>query len=54
MYHCKDKNAGICNIKKCGNLIKCNGGSTSSLHAHLKRKHNINLLKRELRLLVVR
>ena len=31
----QDKNAGICNIKKCGNLIKCNGGSTSGLHAHL-------------------
>ena len=34
------------NIKKCENLIKCIGGSTSGLHVDLKRKH-MNLLKRE-------
>ena len=40
----KAGDSAICNV--CKKNIKCSGGSTSGLHNHLIRKHNINLLKR--------
>lgn len=31
---------GVC--RQCSQVIKCSGGSTTSLKSHMKSKHNIN------------
>lgn len=44
-YYTRDgKNHAKCN--ECKKILKTAGGSTSGLHAHLKSRHGVNLLKR--------
>ena len=39
--HCKELELAKC--KKCDKEMKCKGGSTSAMRAHLKAKHGIDL-----------
>ena len=41
-----EKNGQVAKCKKCAKEIKCTGGSTSSLHTHLKTIHGLNLKKK--------
>ncbi len=42
----RDTNGQAAKCKKCNKIIKCSGGSTSTLHNHLRSAHNLNLCKR--------
>lgn len=47
-YYMKEVNGSTakCKDRKCQATIKTVGGSTSGLHAHLKSKHDTDLLKK--------
>lgn len=47
-YFLREKNGYSAQCKKCQKEIKCSGGSTSSLHKHLKAIHDTSILKRKL------
>jgi ubiquitin len=42
----RDPVGQIATCKLCKTKLKCTGGSTKSLHSHLKSKHGVNALKR--------
>ena len=41
-----NEESAVCNFVECSKPIRAVGGSTSGMHAHLKAKHGINILKR--------
>lgn len=42
----RDVNGQAAKCKTCNKIVKCAGGSTSTLHNHLRSMHNINICKR--------
>lgn len=46
-HYLRERNGQIAKCKKCSKEIKYVGGTTSSLHTHLKKLHNVSILKRK-------
>lgn len=42
----RERNGQAAKCKACQKIIKCGGGSTTTLHTHLRAMHKINIMKR--------